>query len=176
MKIRGIGLLILAWILVSASCGPFQKLDSRSKLIAARKDGLIRGVTFDISPDSIKRLEDTQPTIDKAGYLRYSFVPEDYPNDTLKVDYMFNEKERLDIIAIDYLTKDTEAIKEINENLKGYFKNKYGDGRQDQRGWSIWDFKDTIGLPGTVEIVLLIENDPDYQGVKLEMVKYFEGE
>lgn len=176
MKINGIGLVILAFILASASCGPFQTLDSRSKLIAARKDGLIRGATFDISPDSIKKLEQVIPVIDQETYVGYSFVHEDYPTETLRVDYMFNEDKRLDIIAIDYRTHDVKAIKEINENLRWYFQKQYGDGRKDEYGWSIWDFKDTIGLPGTIEIVLLSENNPDYQGVKLELVKYFEGE
>jgi hypothetical protein len=89
---------------------------------------------------------------------------------------MFNADNLLDIIAIDYKTKDIKAINEINDNLKKYFAKHYGEGREDDLGWSIWDFQDTIGLPGTVEIVLLTENDPDYQGVKLELVKYFDGE
>lgn len=176
MKIHGYGLIVLAFIMVSASCGPFQKLDDRSQLIAARHGGLIRGATFDISPDSVKRLEGVEPIIDQESYVGYLFVHKDYPTETLKVDYMFNADNLLDIIAIDYKTTDVKAIGEINNNLKNYFVKLYGDGRQDDLGWTIWDFKDSTGLPGTVEIVLLTENAPNYQGVKLELVKYFEGE
>lgn len=176
MKLKGLGLIVLAFILVSASCGPFQMLDQRSKLIAANKTGVIRGATFDISPDSVKALEKLTPTIDQDGYLSYTIVPEDFPTETLKVDYMFNADNRLDIIAIDYRTKDEKAIQQIANNLKGLFVKRYGNGRTDELGWSTWDVKDTIGQPGSIEIVLLSENDPDYQGVKLELVKYFEGE
>jgi hypothetical protein len=90
---------------------------------------------------------------------------------------MFNSDNQLDIIAIDYKTNDQEGLKDITENLREFFQKRYGEGRQDELGWNTWDFKDTTtAIPGTIEIVLLIENDPDYQGVKLELVKYFEEE
>ncbi len=176
MKLKGLGLIVLAFIMVSASCGPFQMLDKRSKIIAASKGGIIRGASFDISPDSVKAIEKIAPTIDQDGYLSYTILPEDFPSETLKVDYMFNIDNQLDIIAIDYRTKDEKAIQQITDNLKKFFQKRHGDGRTDELGWNTWDIKDTIGNKGTIEIVLLSENDPDYQGVKLELVKYFEGE
>jgi hypothetical protein len=171
------GLLWMALLLAFSSCNQFQRLDKRSKLIAASKEGVIRGVNFDISPDSVKKLETLTPDIDQDGFLSYSLIPKDFPNDTLKVDYMFNSDNQLDIIAIDYKTNDQEGLKDITENLREFFQKRYGEGRQDELGWNTWDFKDTTtAIPGTIEIVLLIENDPDYQGVKLELVKYFEEE
>lgn len=164
-------------LMLLVSCDQFQKLDKRSKLIAASKEGVIRGINFDISQDSVRKLETLSPTVDEDGFLSYSLVPEEFPNDTLKVDYMFNRDNQLDIIAIDYKTNDQEGLKEISENLRGLFQKRYGKGRTDELGWNTWDFKDSSTVvPGTIEIVLLVENDPEYQGVKLELVKYFDEE
>lgn len=170
--------ILLVMLLVAfASCGPFQKLDERSKIIAASKEGVIRGVNFDISQDSVRKLETLSPMVDEEGFLSYSLIPTEYPDDTLKVDYMFNSDNQLDIIAIDYKTNSKEGLNEITENLRGLFQKRYGEGRKDELGWNTWNYNDSTNtIPGTVEIVLLIENAPQYQGVKLELVKYFADE
>lgn len=176
MRFYAFALILFASFLLAASCGPFQRLDKRSKLIAVSKEGIIRGANFDIGPDSVKKIEGIAPAIEQDRFLSYSFAPDNFPQETLKVDYLFNVDNQLDFIAIDYRTNDDEAIKDITNNLRDFFRKRFGDGRVDELGWSTWDFKDTIGVPGNVEIILINETDPAYKGVKVDLVKYFEGE
>ena len=176
MKYSGLGLVILALILIAGSCSPFQMMDKRSKVLAANKEGVIRGMYFDLPIDSVKKLEMLPLIEEQPDYLRYIMIPEDFPQDTLEVEYIFNGDLILDFIAINYRTPEDDDIKDMTGNLKEFFEDKYGSCRQDELGWHTWDLKDTIGIPGTIEIVLKSETQPEYKGVKLELVKYFAGE
>lgn len=171
MHLNWRNLLWIPALVLWASCSPYNRLPDEAKMILGPNKGLIRGIDFDMHPDSVKAHETEKLFTESEYYLGYQKVLDSVRH--MEVEYSFNNDDQLDFISIYYTINQADEVYDITGALTAYFDKKYGKSEVDELGWHTWKFDDTKGLKGSIEVVLIADITPDKQGVDLELVKYY---
>lgn len=168
-------LIFIISVLVS-SCKDFQDFSPHSKLILKNEKMMFRGIEFDKNKATITELESSQPIEEYPDYLRYKYSLEKSDTTELELEYFFNNDNRLDMIIAYYTIENEDVKNKIFDELLREFTKRFGPGEKDELGWYTWKFKDQIGIPGQIEIILNQESNDGFQGIDIEFVKYYEFE
>lgn len=172
-----LSILSILFTLLFASCKDFEDFNPHTKFILKSEEMMFRGIQFDKDKGAIKEAEQVAPEEEFPDYVRYLLSFEDNKDYTLDLEYFFNNDNRLDMIIAYYSLKTEEEQSLVFDELTREFTKRFGPGEEDELGWYTWKFKDQIGVPGQIEIILNTEkNDENGLGIDVELVKYYDFE
>ncbi|MEX0811502.1 MAG: hypothetical protein WD048_04735 [Chitinophagales bacterium] len=170
-----ISISILALILLS-SCKDFNDFSPHTQFILKNEQMMFRGIEFDINKATVLETEASEPTEEYPDYLLYNYQLNEQDEPQLELEYFFNNDNRLDMIIAYYTLENEEEKARVFDELIREFTKRFGPGEKDELGWYTWKFKDQIGIPGQIEIILNPENTDGFRGIDIEFVKYYEFE
>jgi hypothetical protein len=137
--------------------------------------GVLRGISFGMTQEEIKKMEKAKLFESTADHLFYEFsYPKDSTNfgEYANVQYFFDENSRLDIITADIFLNDSIQENKLKTSLVQYFNSQYGTSKSDDYDYDVWKGKTDVKNSGEKAnfSVALKGLDDDY-GVKLEYMK-----
>lgn len=147
----------------------------QSEVLIANGLGIFRSINFDMDIENVKKYETATLVNATEDYLRYEIKKINNSSEYVEIEYHFS-KERLDLITVFYSAENEVALKKLFDEMKKHYSNKYGNATGDDAGWQRWEFEDTEGLPGSIEIMMKYESLNDVHGLDIEIVKYYKDE
>lgn len=172
-----LSILSILFTLLFISCKDFEDFNPHTKFILKNEEMVFRGVEFDKDKSVVLEKESGEPVEEFPDYLHYKYNFEENKKQQLELEYFFNSDNRLDMIIAYYKLKDEAEQSLVFDELIREFTKRFGPGEKDELGWYTWKFKDQLGIPGQVEIILNTEkDDANAFGVDLELVKYYDFE
>lgn len=138
-------------IFTFSSCKHDTKEQAKSSYFTAfftgNEDAILRDINFNITPDEVKKTEQSKLYETTTDHLFYEFS---YPTDSTafseyaNVQYFFNENNLLDIITADIYLNDTIQQENLKNSITDYYIQRFGDAEKNNYNFPTWTstFKD----------------------------------
>ncbi len=135
------------------------------KIIKTDLVGVVRGYDFGTSIDKIKATEDAKLEAETAGALVYR-VPIN-GKEYCEVIYYFDAARKVKSFGLEFIEdKDATPEETLIDDFQGYFSERYGQFKVNDRDDEVWTSKD-----GTYSIELSDETNADVVEIEIEIAK-----
>ncbi len=158
--------LLTAFSLESFSQGILKKHSVEiQKIIKTDVVGIVRGYDFGTPIDKIKATEDAKLEAETPGALIYR-VPIN-AKEYCEVIYYFDATKKVKSFGLEFIeTKDSTPEETLIDDFQGYFSERYGQFKVNDRDDEVWTSKD-----GTYTIELSDETNADVIEIEIEIAR-----
>jgi hypothetical protein len=135
------------------------------KIIKTDAVGIVRGFDFGTSLDKVKAGEDAKLEAETPGALIYR-VPIN-AKEYCEVIYYFDAAKKIKSFGLEFIeTKDATPEEMLIDDFQGYFTERYGQFKVNDRDDEVWTSKD-----GTYTIELSDETNAEVIEIEIEIAK-----
>ncbi len=162
-----IPVLILCFITLNAKAQGILKKHSIEiqKIIKTDATGVVRGFDFGTPSDKIKATEDAKLEAETANALIYR-IPIS-AKEYCEVIYYLDPTKKVKSFGLEFFeTKDATPEEKLIDDFQGYFSERYGNFKVNDKDDEVWTSKD-----GTYTIELSDETNGDMVEIEIEIAK-----